>query len=295
MKNCMVALVTPMHANGEVDYTTLTTLIDWHIASGTEALVVLGTTGESPTLSHEERSHIVKLTVERVNHRIPVIVGTGTYDTRHSIQLSQEAESLGADGLLIITPYYNKPTQQGLYLHFKAIHDAVNIPIILYNNSGRTGCNLDIETIHKLSLLTNIVGLKDTHPDLSRIPALKQMCGERFKLWSSCDDNSVDYVNAGGDGVISVIANIVPAEMKQLMHYAIDKNISATNTLHEKLIPLMNATCLESNPIPVKYALYLMKKISIGIRLPLTVLEENHQHTLNKVLLNLNLIQESQQ
>lgn len=283
---CMVALVTPMHEEGQVDYASLTSLIDWHLASGTEAIVVLGTTGESPTLSHEERTAIVKATIAQVNHRIPVFVGTGTYDTRNTVALSQEAEKLGADGVLIITPYYNKPTQNGLYLHFKAVNDLVNIPIILYNNSGRTGCNLEIDTVHKLSQLKNIIGLKDTHPDLTRVPTLKRLCGNNFLLWSSCDDNSVAYVKAGGDGVISVIANIVPSKMRQLMHYALDKN-SELNALEEKLNPLIQASGLETNPIPVKYALYLMKKIPAGIRLPLTILEKNHQITLENVLGNL--------
>lgn len=281
---CMVALVTPMHEDGQVDYASLTALINWHISSGTEAIVVLGTTGESPTLSHEERANIVKATVEQVNHRIPVFVGTGTYDTRNTLILSQEAEKLGADGLLIITPYYNKPTQNGLYLHFKAVNDIVNIPIILYNNAGRTGCNLEIDTIHKLSQLKNVIGLKDTHPDLSRVPVLKKLCGDDFLLWSSCDDNSVAYVKAGGNGVISVIANIAPKEMKCLMHAALDKNVSELHRLEKKLNPIIQATGLETNPIPVKYALYLMKKIPMGIRLPLTVLESDHQIILENAL-----------
>lgn len=281
---CMVALVTPMHVDGSVDYHSLTSLIEWHITSGTEAIIVLGTTGESPTLSHDERSTIIKTAVKQINHRIPLFVGTGTYDTRNTVTLSQTAEKLGADGLLIITPYYNKPTQNGLYLHFKAVSDAVNIPIILYNNSGRTGCNLEIDTIQKLSQLRNIIGLKDTHPDLTRILALKKSCGDNFLLWSSCDDNSVAYVQAGGDGVISVIANIIPSEMKQLMNFALQKKTSALNVLEAKLNPLIEAMSLETNPIPVKFALYLMKKIPIGIRLPLTTLEKNYQVTLENVL-----------
>jgi 4-hydroxy-tetrahydrodipicolinate synthase len=287
---CMVALVTPMNLDGQIDFEALSSLIDWHITSGTEALVVLGTTGESPTLSHEERTAIIKATIKQVNHRLPIFVGTGTYDTRHSIALSQEAEALGADGLLIITPYYNKPTQNGLYLHFKAINDAVNIPIILYNNSGRTGCHLEIETVHQLSQLKNIIGLKDTHPDLSRVPTLKKLCGKAFLLWSSCDNNSVAYVQAGGDGVISVIGNSVPSEMKQLMHYALENNLPALNALEKKLNPLIEASGLETNPIPIKYALYLMGKTSAAIRLPLTPLETEHHITLAKVLHDLQLI-----
>lgn len=286
----MVALVTPMHENGTIDYAAFRALIDWHLAVGTEGLVVLGTTGEAPTLTHEEKITLIKMAISQVNHRIPVIIGTGNYDTRATIDLSQEAENLGADGLLIITPYYNKPTQNGLYLHFKAINDAVNIPIILYNNSGRTGCNLEIATIHQLSQLKNIIGLKDTHPDLTRVPTLKKLCGEDFFLWSSCDDNSVEYVKAGGNGVISVITNVVPKEMKQLIHHALEHKTQELDLLHQKLIPLMQACCLESNPIPVKYALFLMKKIPVGIRLPLTLLEKDHQIILKNTLSELTLI-----
>lgn len=284
MKNCVVALVTPMHENGTVDYPSFSALIDWHLSSGTEALVILGTTGEAPTLTHEEKITLIKTTIAHVNKRIPVIVGTGSYDTRTTVALSQEAESLGADGLLIIAPYYNKPTQNGIYLHFKTVNDAVNIPIILYNHPGRTGSNMEIDTIHQLSQLKNIIGLKDTHPDVTRISSLKKLCGDAFWLWSSCDDNSVDYVKAGGDGVISVIANIMPREMKQLMHYALQKDVNATDELHKKLMPLINALNLESNPIPVKYALFLMQKIPCGIRLPLTILEKPHQEILEKTL-----------
>ncbi len=286
---CMVALVTPMHEDGQVDYPSLIALIDWHLASGTEAIVVLGTTGESPTLSHEERTAIVKATIAQVNHRIPVFVGTGTYDTRSTIELSQEAEALGAEGLLIINPYYNKPTQKGLFLHFKAINDAVNIPIILYNHPGRTGGCLSEETIYKLSQLNHILGLKEVSNDMNRVANIHAKCGSSFLLWSGCDDNVLDFIKAGGDGVISVTANLAPALMRQLIQYALAQQWIEARSVQEKLMPLHDATCIETNPIPVKYALYLMKKIPIGIRLPLTVLEKNHQVTLENVLRTLSL------
>lgn len=292
MKSCIVALVTPMFSDGRVDYLALKNLIEWHIQSGMEAIVVLGTTGESPTISDNERTEIIRTAISQADKRIPIIVGTGTYDTQHSIILSQQAMSLGADGLLIVTPYYNRPTQNGLYQHFKVIHDAVNIPIILYNNPGRTGCDLEEDTIHRLSQLKNIVGLKDTHLDLSRVMRLKKLCGHDFWLWSSNDSNSVDYVRAGGNGVISVIANIVPREMTELMRFVVQKNELETDSLHQRLSGLIHASSLESNPIPVKYALYMMQKISDGIRLPLTMLEEKHQQAMNNVLLELNLIKE---
>ncbi|MCD8500042.1 MAG: 4-hydroxy-tetrahydrodipicolinate synthase [Gammaproteobacteria bacterium] len=292
MKNCMVALVTPMFSDGRVDYLALQKLIEWHINSGMEAIVVLGTTGESPTLTDDERTRIIQTAISQADKRIPIIVGTGTYDTQHSIHLSQQAMSLGADGLLVVTPYYNRPTQNGLYQHFRVIHDAVNIPVILYNNPGRTGCDLEESTIHQLSQLKNIIGLKDTHLDLTRVRRLKQLCGHDFWLWSSNDSNSVNYVRAGGNGVISVIANIVPQEMTQLMRFSVEKNDVETELLHQRLSGLIDASSLESNPIPVKYALYLMKKISEGIRLPLTILEEKHQQVMKNVLLAFNLIKE---
>jgi len=292
MKNCVVALVTPMLSDGRIDYLSLQNLIEWHINSGMEAIVVLGTTGESPTLRDDERTEIIRMAISQANKRIPIIVGTGTYDTQHSIELSQQAMSLGADGLLVVTPYYNRPTQNGLYQHFKAIHDAVNIPVILYNNPSRTGCNLEEDTIHRLSQLNNIIGLKDTHLDLTRVTRLKEFCGDDFWLWSSNDSNSVDYVRAGGNGVISVIANIVPQEMTQLIRFAVEKNDPDTDLLRDRLSGLIDASSLESNPIPVKYALYVMKKISGGIRLPLTMLEEKHQLRMKNVLLELKLIKE---
>lgn len=286
---CMVALVTPMHEDGQVDYISLSSLIEWHITSGTEALVILGTTAESPTLSHEEKTAIIQHTLNQVNKRIPVIVGTGTNSTLTTLSLSQEAEKLGADGLLIINPYYNRPTQTGLYLHFKAVNDAVNIPVILYNHPGRTGGSLDIETIHQLSQLKNIVGLKESHTDLNRITEIRAICHKKFLLWSASDDNVVDFIKLGGNGVISVTANIAPTKMKQLTHVALSQDFVTAEALQSQLMPLHQATCLESNPIPVKYALYLMKKIPAGIRLPLTLLEENHQHILEKILKDVSL------
>lgn len=286
---CMVALVTPMHEDGQVDYQSLTALIDWHIASGTEAIVVLGTTGESPTLSHEERTAIIKTTLSQVNHRIPVFVGTGTNDTRNTVALSQEAEALGADGLLIINPYYNKPTQQGLFLHFQAVNDAVNIPIIIYNHPGRTGGCLTEETLYELSQLKNILGLKEVSGDMNRVANIHAKCGPAFLLWSGCDDNVLDFIQAGGQGVISVTANLAPSLMQQVVQHALAQQWTEARNLQAKLMPLHDATCIETNPIPVKYALYLMKKIPAGIRLPLTVLEKNHQVTLENLLRTLSL------
>lgn len=286
---CMVALVTPMHENGQIDFETLKSLIEWHIASGTEAIVVLGTTGESPTLSHEERTAIIKTAVEQIHHRVPLFVGTGTYDTRTSTENSLEAERLGADGVLVINPYYNKPTQEGLYLHFKAIHDALTIPIILYNHPGRTGGSASEETIARLSQLPRIIGIKDTTYDYERIAEIRALCRKDFQILSACDDNTLEFMRAGGNGIISVTANIVPALMKKMVHAQVEKNNVLADSLQKTLMPLHHATCLETNPIPVKYALYLMKKIPIGIRLPLTVLEKKHQTNLEDVLRTLSL------
>lgn len=278
MKNCIVALVTPMHLNGEIDYAALSALMEWHMAEGTEALVILGTTGESPTLTADERTALITHCVACAKKRLPIFVGTGTYDTRHSIALSQQAQALGADGLLIITPYYNKPTAEGLYLHFKAIHDAVDIPIILYNNPGRSACHLTLATLQRLGQLKNILGLKDSDLDLERIAAIQTAIPhKKFWLWSSNDSNSVAYVRAGGDGVISVLANMVPRAMRTLIQAALHHEDAATDTLHQKLLPLIQASELETNPIPIKWALHLMGKIPAGIRLPLTPLTPPHQ------------------
>jgi 4-hydroxy-tetrahydrodipicolinate synthase len=279
-----------MRSDGQVDYESLTALIDWHITAGTQAIVILGTTGESPTLSPEERTTIIKTTITQVDKRMTVIVGTGTYDTRSTITLSQEAEGLGADGVLIINPYYNKPTQQGLFLHFKAINDAINIPIIIYHHPGRTGGHITEETIIKLSQLNNITGLKEVSDDMNRVASIRAQCKASFSMWSGCDDNVIDFIKAGGNGIISVTANLEPILMKNLIDYALTNQWAEAHELQEKLLPLHHATCLETNPIPVKFALYLMKKIPAGIRLPLTLLEKNHQKALEKVLLDLHLI-----
>lgn len=288
--NCMVALVTPMHLDGQVDYKSLAALIEWHITAGTEAIVVLGTTGETPTLTHEEKITIIKTSIQQSNKRIPIIVGAGTYDTRTTIALSQEAEALGADGVLLINPYYNKPTQKGLFLHFKAVDDAISIPIILYNHPGRTGGSLAVETIIELSKLNHIIGLKEASTDLSRITAIRAQTDKKFLLWSACDDNTVDFIRAGGDGVISVTGNLMPKTMHQLVQLARNNDFIAANNLQKMLNSLHQATGLETNPIPIKHALYKMGKIPPGIRLPLTPLDEIFQPMLEKILIDFELL-----
>lgn len=279
-KGSVVALITPMHQNGDIDFPRLKDLIEWQINQGTQGILVIGTTSESPTLSSSERIKIIKTTITQVNKRVPVIVGTGSNDTRASIENTQIAKDLGADAALLIAPYYNKPTQEGLYLHYKAINDAVNIPQILYNNPGRTVCDIAPETIIRLSKLKNIVGLKEC-ADIERIPDIKAQT-KNFALFTGNDPDTAAFIQAGGDGAISVTANITPSFIYKLCSLGLEGNHKQAKLLQEKLKPLNKALFSESNPIAVKEALHMMGKIEKGIRLPLTPLSESlHQPLLN--------------
>ena len=273
----IVALITPMLNSGKVDYPALRQLVEWHITSGTNAILVTGTTGEAPTLTEQERKNIVRHTVEQTNKRVPVIVGTGTHCTSTTIKNTQTAKMLGADCVLITTPYYNKPTQHGLYQHYAAINHAVDVPQILYNVPGRTGCDLQAETTIKLSKLNNIVGVKEASGDLARLSAILEQSTKNFLVWTGCDENTDDFIRLGGHGVISVTANIFPQALATLAHTSLNGNHEAAKTLQTKLMPLHNAMFCESNPIPVKWALSHLGKIKAGIRLPLTTLSINQQ------------------
>lgn len=292
LKGSIVALVTPMHPNGDIDFVRLKDLIEWQIDQGSNGIVIIGTTSESPTLSPSERIEIIKTTIAQVNKRVPVIVGTGNNDTRASIENTQIAKDLGADAALLIAPYYNKPTQEGLYLHYKAINDAVSIPQILYNNPGRTVCDILPETIIRLSKLENIIGLKEC-ADIERIPGIKTQT-ENFALFTGNDPDTAAFIQAGGDGAISVTANITPKFVSKLCALGIDGNHQQAKILQEKLNPLNKALFSESNPIAVKEALHMMGKIEQGIRLPLTPLSENLCEPLLNALKELNLLAASQ-
>jgi len=280
----MVALVTPMQADGALDVDSLRKLVEFHISQGTDAIVAVGTTGESATLSVEEHCDVIRLVVEQVNGRIPVIAGTGANSTSEAIELTQSAKDLGVDAVLLVAPYYNKPTQQGMYLHFKAIAEAVNIPQILYNVPGRTASDLLPETVGRLSELSNIIGIKEATGDVSRVQQIKQLSREGFALYTGEDANTVDFILAGGHGVISVTANVAPKLMHEMCQAALAGNETLARDINSKLVALHQFLFVESNPIPVKWALNEMRLISSGIRLPMTVLSENYHQSVRDAL-----------
>ncbi|MCL6271526.1 4-hydroxy-tetrahydrodipicolinate synthase [Sansalvadorimonas sp. 2012CJ34-2] len=268
----LVALVTPMLPNGELDWQRLHDLVEFHIEKGTDGIVAVGTTGESATVTVEEHCQILKRVIDQVNGRIPVIAGTGANSTQEAVHLTAEARALGADACLLVTPYYNKPTQEGLYRHFEAIAASVAIPQILYNVPGRTSVDLLNETVERLAGLDNIIAIKDATGDLKRGRDLIQRCSDRIAVISGDDETAVELMLMGGKGDISVTANVVPAEMHQLCALAIDGQAEEARALNERLMPLHKNLFAESNPIPVKFALQEMRLIDSGIRLPLTPL-----------------------
>lgn len=267
----IVAIVTPMLADGAVDNGALDRLVEFHIAEGTNGIVAVGTTGESPTLSVEEHIGVVRRIVERAAKRIPVIAGTGSNSTTEAIEQTELAKAAGADACLSVTPYYNKPTQEGLYRHYKAIAEAVDIPVILYNVPGRTSCDLKPETVERLAAIPNIVGLKEA-PSIERNRELLSRVGGRIDLFSGDDDLAVESVLMGFQGVISVTANIAPRRIRAVIDAALAGRKEEARRLDAELQHLHKAMFLESNPIPVKWALARMGMIADGIRLPLTPL-----------------------
>ncbi|MBE0439265.1 MAG: 4-hydroxy-tetrahydrodipicolinate synthase [Gammaproteobacteria bacterium] len=280
----MVALVTPMRADGSLDSDCLHKLVEFHIDSGTDAIVAVGTTGESATLNVEEHCDVIRHVVEQVNGRIPVIAGTGANSTTEAIELSTYAKDLGVDAVLLVTPYYNKPTQQGLYLHYKAIAQAVEIPQILYNVPSRTACDLLPETVARLADIDNIVGIKEATGDLSRVSQIKALCGDKLELYTGEDANTVDFILAGGQGVISVTANVAPKAMHLMCQAALAGDEQQARAINNTLALLHKSLFLESNPIPVKWALAEMNMIPVGIRLPMTVLSETYHQSVRDAL-----------
>ena len=284
-----VALVTPF-LNNKVDFNQLKKLIEWHIAEFTDALIVCGTTGESATLTIDEKKEIFDFTVKLANKRIPVFAGTGSNCTESTVELSKYAASVGVDGLLLVTPYYNKPTQRGLYAHFKKVHDEVNIPIILYNVPSRTGVNLLPETVFELSQLPNIKAIKEASGDISQIAKVIDLCDKKFIVYSGNDDQIIPILSLGGKGVISVTANILPREIHRITKEFIlgNKNLALESFL--KLRSLNQVLFIESNPVPVKTAMNLMG-INVGTcRLPLVEMEEKNINILKGVMKDYGLL-----
>lgn len=272
----MVALVTPMHADGAIDYEGLSRLIEFHVENGTSAIVSVGTTGESATLDEEEHCEVIRRTVEMVNNRIPVIAGTGANSTSEAIILTRCAMKAGADACLLVTPYYNKPTQEGLYLHHKKIADTVPIPQILYNVPGRTACDMLPETVGRLSHISNIIGIKEATGNLQRLNEIRLLCGENFDLYSGDDATGTEFMLQGGQGVISVSNNLAPKAMAEMCAAALAGDRETAEAINKPLQGLHSKLFVEANPIPVKWALSEMGMIGLGIRLPLTVLSEKY-------------------
>jgi 4-hydroxy-tetrahydrodipicolinate synthase len=275
-----------MHEDGSLDDDSLHKLVEDHIQQGTDAIVAVGTTGESATLNVAEHLAVIRKVVEQVNGRIPVIAGTGANCTAEAIELSQAAKDLGVDAVLLVTPYYNKPTQEGLYRHYKAIAEAVDIPQILYNVPGRTACDLLPETVGRLAKINNIIGIKEATGDLSRVQQIRELAGEGFELYTGEDANTVDFILAGGQGVISVTANVAPAAMHQMCQAALAGDAEKAKEINQTLQDLHQVLFVESNPIPVKWALAEMGMIPTGIRLPMTVLSEQHHQSVRQGLIN---------
>ncbi len=274
----IVALITPFTQDGEVDFVSLKTLVDYHVESGTDAIVAVGTTGESSTLTIEEHVKVVEKVVEYSDGRIPVIAGTGANATHESITFSRLLNNTGIAGVLSVTPYYNKPTQEGLYQHYKAISEETTVPIILYNVPGRTAVDLKPETVARLAKLDNIVALKDATGDLSRVALHRELCGEDFVLLSGDDGTGLEFMKLGGQGVISVTNNIAAADMAKMTHLALDGKFDLAEEINQRLMPLHKNLFVESSPIPVKWVAHKLGLISFGdLRLPLTQLSEQAQ------------------
>jgi len=281
----MVAIVTPMQSNGAIDYVAYSNLIKWHIAAGTSAIIVAGTTGESPTLSHSEKLKLISIALDESKGAISIIAGTGSNCTRTTIKFSHEVKALGVDGLLIVTPYYNKPTQKGLFAHFQAVALAVEMPIILYNVPGRTGCDLSPTTVAALAnQVPYICGVKEATGDVSRVALIKKSCPANFGLYSGDDATALDFMIAGGQGVISVTANVAPHLMQQMCAAALNGDIPAAEAFNQKLQLLHQHLFIESNPIPTKWLLHKMDMIQDGIRLPLTTLDTQFHALLTNAL-----------
>ncbi|WP_312226485.1 4-hydroxy-tetrahydrodipicolinate synthase, partial [Stutzerimonas nitrititolerans] len=258
----IVALVTPMDAQGGIDWDSLSKLVDFHLQEGTHAIVAVGTSGESATLDYSENIEVIRRVVDQVNGRIPVIAGTGANSTREALELTEKAKAVGADACLLVTPYYNKPTQEGLYLHFRHIAESVAIPQILYNVPGRTACDMLPETVERLSKVSNIIGIKEATGDLKRGQEVLDRVGKDFLVYSGDDATAVELILMGGKGNISVTANVAPRAMSELCTAALAGDAETARAFHAKLMPLHQMLFIEANPIPVKWALHEMGLMS---------------------------------
>ncbi|HEY0064386.1 MAG TPA: 4-hydroxy-tetrahydrodipicolinate synthase [Telluria sp.] len=284
IKGSIVAIVTPMHADGSLDYPGLKKLIDWHIAEGTDGIVIVGTTGESATVNVDEHCELIRFTVEHAKKRIPIIAGTGGNSTAEAIKLTECAKEVGADAALVVVPYYNRPTQEGMYQHFKAIAEAVDLPIILYNVPGRTVADMSNETVVRLSAIKNIVGIKDATGNIGRGLELLRDVPQSFAVYSGDDPTAMALMFCGGAGNISVTANVAPRAMHELCAAAMAGNIAKAVEINNKVMPLHAKLFVEPNPVPVKWALAEMGMMPAGLRLPLAPLSANYHDTVRGAL-----------
>jgi 4-hydroxy-tetrahydrodipicolinate synthase len=284
IKGSLVAIVTPMHEDGSLDLDRYRALIDWHIESGTAAIVAVGTTGESPTVSVEEHQELIRVAVEHCKGRVPVIAGTGANSTREAIELTRHAREVGAQATLQVAPYYNKPTQEGLYQHFKAIAEEAGLPVILYNVPSRTVADMAGDTVLRLAQLPGVIGLKDATGDMYRGSELLARLPADFAVYSGNDDSALALMAMGAHGVISVTANVAPKQMAQMCRAALEGDFKSALAINRKLLPLHGKLYMEANPIPLKWAMNRMGLIEGGIRLPLTPLSAVHHDTVTTAL-----------
>ena len=284
-KGSIVAVVTPFK-NGNLDEKALSNLIKWHISEGTNAIVPCGTTGEASTLDYDEHYRVIEITVKTANGKVPVIAGTGANSTDETIMITKKAKELGADGALIVTPYYNKPTQEGLYKHYKLVAENVDIPIVLYNVPGRTGVNMLPQTVARLAEIKNIIGIKEATGDMKQVSEVIRLCGNRMTVLSGDDFTTLTLLALGGKGVISVSANVDPRNVSAMCKAWDEGNIKKARELHFQLEPLNYAMFIETNPLPAKTALSMMGKIQEEFRLPLCPMSDVNKEKLKKVLIN---------
>ena len=285
-KGSMVALVTPMREDGSIDRKALHELVEWHIQSKTDAIVAVGTTGESATLEHDEQFELISSVVKQVAGRVPVIAGTGTNATHSTLKLTENAMKAGADACLIVTPYYNKPTQNGLYQHYKTIAEKSDAPIILYNVPGRTACDLLPETVERLAKIENIIGIKEATGKIERAQEIIKRCGQTLAVYSGDDETALALMQNGAKGVISVTANVAPLKIHDMCEAVLGGNLALAEKINADLALLHKRLFLESNPIPTKWALYAMGKIPAGIRLPLLPLDSKYHQEVKEAMQN---------
>ncbi len=291
-KGSMVALVTPMKADTSLDWSALGKLVEWHLEQGTDAIVAMGTTGESATLDMQDHLEVIRRVVQQVKGRIPVIAGTGANSLSEALELTEGAKAAKADACLLVTPYYNKPSQEGLFLFHQHIARTVAIPQLLYNVPGRTAVDMKAETIARLSREDNIIGIKEATGSMQRLKEIQALVDDQFLLFSGDDQTALEFMELGGHGDISVTANVVPHQLAQMCEMVSEGDLRGANTIQEKLMPLHRVLFVESNPIPVKWALQQMGMIGGGIRLPLTPLDEQFHEQVRAVLLELGLVRE---